>query len=218
MPDLEEAVQIEGYPIVVGIDEAGRGPLAGPVVASAVHLKNKNFVSKIRDSKTLSAKQREAAFVEIFDNAYVGIGIVNESIIDRLNILQATFHAMQRAVEDLVAHLPVEVREQTSFSKSMCLLIDGNLFKTDLPYAYKTIVSGDKEVLSISCASIVAKVTRDRILNIYDRIFPQYGFKENKGYPTVRHKEAIKLHGLSEIHRQSFNGLGSSGPKPSLNR
>ena len=205
MPDLEEAVQIEGYPIVVGIDEAGRGPLAGPVVASAVHLKNKNFVSKIRDSKTLSAKQREAAFVEIFDNAYVGIGIVNESIIDRVNILQATFHAMQRAVEDLVGHLPAEVTRQTPLQKNMCLLVDGHVFKTELPYAYRTIIEGDKKVFSISCASIVAKVTRDRILNIYDRIFPQYGFKENKGYPTVRHKEAIRLHGLSEIHRQSFN-------------
>ena len=204
MPDLEEALNIEGFSILVGIDEAGRGPLAGPVVASAVHLKSKNFVSKIRDSKALSAKQREEAFLEIFDNAFVGIGIVNETIIDRVNILQATFHAMQQAVEDLVKHLPAEIKQQAPLQKSMCLLVDGHLFKTDLPYAYRTIIEGDKKIFSISCASIVAKVTRDRILNIYDRIFPQYGFKEHKGYPTQRHREAIRLHGLSEIHRQSF--------------
>lgn len=207
MPDLEEAIQKEGYRIVVGIDEAGRGPLAGPVVASAVYIKDKNFSSKIGDSKFLSAKQRDEAFLEIFDKACVGIGIVNESIIDQVNILQATFHAMHLAVEDLISHLPLQERERMDFIKNVCLLVDGDRFQTTLPYIYKTIVQGDKNIFSISCASIVAKVTRDRILNIYDHIFPQYGFKDHKGYPTVRHKEAIRQHGLSQIHRRTFNYL-----------
>lgn len=184
----------------MGVDEAGRGPLAGPVVASAVLLKNRKFTSRIADSKKMSPSQRDKAFHEIYENAYVGVGIMNETIIDEINILQATFQAMNNAVENLCAQVKEEcVRTQ------LYLLIDGNRFSKDVPYSYLTIVDGDAKVFSIACASIIAKVTRDRILNIYDRVFPEYGFRSHKGYPTVFHKQAIREHGLCLIHRKSFH-------------
>lgn len=202
--DYEKKIKAAGFNLVIGVDEAGRGPLAGPVVASAVALKTDQFQSKIRDSKTISARQREKAFYEIYEKAYVGVGIISEQVIDRSNILQATFLAMANAVEDVIAQCSVKKDGGHDFFRKVCLLIDGNRFRTDLPYAYRTVVKGDNRVLSIACASIVAKVTRDRILAVYDSIYPQYGFKRHKGYPTLQHKEAISVHGLSLIHRRSF--------------
>ncbi len=202
--DYEHEIRAEGFNLIIGVDEAGRGPLAGPVVASAVALKSDEFQSKIRDSKTLSARQREEAFYEIYEKAYVGVGIVSESVIDRGNILEATFLAMTNAVENAIAQFAAVEDGGNAFQQNVCLLIDGNLFRSDLPYAYRTIVQGDNIVLSIACASIIAKVTRDRILNVYDAIYPQYGFKRHKGYPTPQHKEAISTHGLSLIHRRSY--------------
>lgn len=199
-----DTIQNNKFEIVIGIDEAGRGPLAGPVVASAVLLKNKSFESVVRDSKKISEKQRDLAFCEICEKSYLGIGIINETVIDQVNILEATFLAMNRAVAQLINALPEEVKGQKKFSEKVCLLVDGNRFKTYLPYAYRTIVAGDASILSISCASIIAKVTRDRILAIYDKIFPEYGFQKHKGYPTKKHKEAIQKYGLSLIHRKSF--------------
>ena len=202
--DYEHEIRAEGFNLIIGVDEAGRGPLAGPVVASAVALTSDEFQSKIRDSKTLSARQREEAFYEIYEKAYVGVGIVSESVIDRGNILEATFLAMTNAVENAIAQFAAVEDGGNAFQQNVCLLIDGNLFRSDLPYAYRTIVQGDNIVLSIACASIIAKVTRDRILNVYDAIYPQYGFKRHKGYPTPQHKEAISAHGLSLIHRRSY--------------
>ena len=202
--DYENEIRADGFNLIIGVDEAGRGPLAGPVVASAVALKSDQFQSKIGDSKTISAGQREKAFYEIYENAYVGVGIVSESVIDRGNILEATFLAMANAVENVIAQFAVVEDGGNEFQQNICLLIDGNLFRTDLPYTYRTVVGGDSYVLSIACASIIAKVTRDRILNVYDSIYPQYGFKRHKGYPTRQHKEAIGTHGLSLIHRRSF--------------
>ncbi|MCK5013530.1 MAG: ribonuclease HII [Candidatus Omnitrophica bacterium] len=202
--DYENEVKAEGFNLIIGVDEAGRGPLAGPVVASAVALKSDQFQSKIGDSKTISVRQREKAFYEIYENAHVGVGIVSESVIDRGNILEATFLAMTNAIENAIAQFAAAEDGGNEFYQNVCLLIDGNLFRTDLPYAYRTVVGGDSYVLSIACASIVAKVTRDRILNVYDLIYPQYGFKKHKGYPTPRHKEAISTHGLSLIHRRSY--------------
>jgi ribonuclease HII len=202
--DYENEVRAEGFDLIIGVDEAGRGPLAGPVVASAVALKSDQFQSKIGDSKAISAGQREKAFYEIYENAYVGVGVVSESVIDRGNILEATFLAMTNAVENVIANFLAAEEPNSGFQQKVCLLIDGNLFKTDLPYKYRTVVGGDSYVLSIACASIIAKVTRDRILNVYDSIYPQYGFKRHKGYPTKQHKEAISTHGLSLIHRRSF--------------
>lgn len=206
---INEMLQFErkakrSYHLVIGLDEVGRGPLAGPVVASAVAIKKYDFRNVIRDSKCLTPLQREAAFHEIFENAYVGVGVMNESVVDSLNILRATFLAMDSAVRQLLAKLPPALSPHHSPGTRICLLVDGNRFQTDLPYPYQTIVGGDSLSLSIACASIVAKVTRDRMLKIYGRIYPQYGFEIHKGYPTPAHREAIKRHGLSLIHRKSF--------------
>jgi ribonuclease HII len=201
--EYEQEIKAQGFDLIVGVDEAGRGPLAGPVVASAVALRRDQFQSTINDSKVLSAGQREKAFYEIYENAFVGVGIISESVIDQGNILKATFLAMTNAVENAVAQWAA-AESGGRMAQNVCLLIDGNRFKSDLPYAYRTIVQGDSKVLSIACASIVAKVTRDRILNMYDAIYPQYGFKQHKGYPTRQHKEAIGTHGLSMIHRRSY--------------
>ncbi|MBU0468584.1 MAG: ribonuclease HII [Candidatus Omnitrophica bacterium] len=204
MLDYENEVKADGFSLIIGIDEAGRGPLAGPVVAAAVALKSNNFLSTIRDSKKISSRQRDKAFDEINQNAYVGIGIVPETIIDQINILEATFLAMNNAVKDLEKKLPLSVKEQEGFYEKTCLLIDGNSFKSAVQYAFKTIVKGDSKVLSIACASIIAKVTRDRIMCEYDKEFPAYGFKKHKGYPTVEHKQALREYGPSRIHRRSF--------------
>ena len=200
----ENEIKSQGFNLIIGVDEAGRGPLAGPVVASAVALKDNQFQSKIADSKRMSAIKREKAFHEIYEKAYVGVGIINETVIDQCNILEATFLAMANSVENLIRQFFTSENQASKFDRDVCLMIDGNLFKTDLPYAYRTIVQGDKTVLSIACASIIAKVKRDRILNIYDAVFPQYGFRQHKGYPTLQHKEAINTHGLSLIHRRSY--------------
>ena len=193
--------------IIIGVDEAGRGPLAGPVVAAAVYLKTTDFSAKIADSKKLSALQREKAFLEICEKGYYGVGIISERVIDDINILEATFVAMNNAIANLVAQIPKKIPGRLHIKDDICLLIDGNQFKTDLPYRYQTIIDGDALDISIACASIVAKVLRDRILNTYDKIFPEYGFSRHKGYPTMAHKKAIEQFGLSTIHRRSFNHL-----------
>lgn len=204
MLDHERKAEEAGYRFIIGVDEAGRGPLAGPVVASAVLLKQIDFSCRICDSKKISALQRERAFYEIFDKGIVGVGMISETVIDEQNIIRATFHAMTQAVTDLVARLPLEWKASQDFSKRIMLLIDGHLFRSSLPYAYRTIIKGDDLSLSISSASIVAKVVRDRILTIYDQIYPQYGFRQHKGYGTEGHYAAILEHGLSPIHRRTF--------------
>ncbi len=200
MFEIEDELKTKGYHYTVGVDEAGRGPLAGPVVASAVLLKNRTFRSRIDDSKKMTHEQREEAFHEIYDNAYVGVGVMSEAVIDEINILQATFQAMYNAVNDLHRQLKHE-----SFQNDIYLLIDGNRYIKNSSFQYTTVIDGDAKVFSIACASIIAKVTRDRILRMYDRIFPQYGFNQHKGYPTPSHKEAIRTHGLCLIHRRTFN-------------
>lgn len=203
--DIEQQFIAQGYKCVIGIDEAGRGPLAGPVVAAAVTLQNNHFQCRIGDSKSLSPRERERAFHEICTKAYVGVGIINETVIDRENILKATYLAMDNAVLQLAARLPTVSAPARPDGRQFYLLIDGNSFKSDMPYHFRTIVQGDKKVFSIMCASIVAKVTRDRILKIYHRILPEYGFDKHKGYPTSEHKQAIKNFGLSFIHRRTFH-------------
>jgi len=187
----------------LGIDEAGRGPLAGPVVAAAVAIKDFDFASEVRDSKLLSPRQREKAFAEIFTKAHVGVGVIAESAIDEINILEATFVAMTNAVWHLLRRVPPEFRSG-DWTKKVLLLVDGNRFKTDLPFAHEAIIGGDRQSLSIACASIVAKVVRDRMLDSYHQILPEYGFKKHKGYPTEDHRRAIQKHGLSFIHRRTF--------------
>ncbi len=182
----------EGYQLVAGIDEAGRGPLAGPVVSSAVILDSKEPILGLTDSKKLSLKERERLFDIILAKAVaVGLGIVSNTIIDRLNIHQATFLAMRRAVLDL--------EKQPEY-----LLIDGSYTIPDINIQQKAIVSGDLKVNSISAASIIAKVTRDRIMDELHNSYPKYNFLSNKGYGTKEHIDVIKESGPCPYHRFSY--------------
>lgn len=204
MLSFETHAQQEGFETIIGIDEAGRGPLAGPVVAAAVSLKTCQFDSIIRDSKQLTARQRSQALEEILRKSVVGIGLVDAQEIDAINILEATFLAMTHAVKDLFTKMPQAYRDSAKLVKKVCLLVDGNRFQSTLPFNYKTIVRGDSKSLSIACASIVAKVTRDRLMEDYDKKYPHYGLAQHKGYPTLTHKDRIKTFGLSPIHRKTF--------------
>ena len=194
----------EGYTNLIGVDEAGRGPLAGPVVAAAVCLRENRFSVKIKDSKKMTACQRDKAFIEIFEKAYVGIGMMNEFVIDQVNILQATFLAMNAAVRQLIFQIKQNKNDVLLDQQTTCLLIDGNRFISQVPYSYKTIIKGDDKSLSIACASVIAKVTRDRILEKYHQIFPEYGFDQHKGYPTAAHQRALEKYGAAFVHRKTF--------------
>ncbi|MCD6586413.1 MAG: ribonuclease HII [Desulfobacteraceae bacterium] len=191
---FEKEARLNGFEAVAGIDEAGRGPLAGPVVSAAVILPNPLPVSGIQDSKKISPKKREKLFDEIQRHAIaVGVGIVEPVDIDRINILQASLLSMVIAVQKL--H-PVP-----DF-----LLIDG-IFPISFDLPQKAIPKGDALSISIGAASIVAKVTRDRIMENYSKEYPEYDFSKHKGYPTKAHKAAILQHGVSPIHRKSFRGV-----------
>ncbi len=190
----------EGKSLIIGVDEAGRGPLAGPVVAAAVWLKTFSFTNRVDDSKKLSHIQRERAFLEIIEKSVFGVGIINEKVIDRVNILKATQFAMERAIAELL------VRIGTFQAAKAQLLVDGPV-KLDVSLPVANIIKGDAKSKSIASASIIAKVTRDRLMDIYDRIFPQYGFKQHRGYPTEAHRAAIKKFGSTTFHRQSFYGV-----------
>jgi ribonuclease HII len=191
MGDFERAARGRGYRLVAGIDEAGRGPLAGPVIAAAVILPPEYENTQIRDSKTLSPKQRERLLDVIERDAVaIGIGAVESQVIDTVNILQATLTAMKEAVLDL------------SFPPDY-LLIDG-INRISVAVAQETIVGGDGRSISVASASIVAKVSRDRIMEMYHRQFPQYNFHKNKGYGTPEHLDAILKYGRCKIHRSSF--------------
>lgn len=203
----ETEAKNNGFRFVLGVDEVGRGPLAGPVVAAAVWLRSFDFKVMINDSKKMTEKARLKAFDEIFANGYVGIGIKSEVAIDELNILNASHRAMEEAVMHLLRQLPPELKENNAFLKEVILLIDGNSYKSILPYQHKTIIGGDAKSVSIAAASIVAKVYRDRLMERYDTIYPGYGFGKHKGYPTSTHREAIKRQGPSRIHRRSFTLL-----------
>ncbi|TRZ96459.1 ribonuclease HII [bacterium] len=193
----ERKLRKYGCDLIIGVDEVGRGPLAGPVVAAAVALSKQRFSNRIDDSKKLSPCLREKAFYEIIRNSLFGIGIVSEKVIDRLNILEATRIAMQQAVESLLSKI------DTVKSRHIHILVDGNIkFKTSLPLT--SIIKGDAKSKSIASASIVAKVIRDRIMSLYDTLYPEYGFSKHKGYPTGLHRERLRKLGPSLIHRISF--------------
>jgi ribonuclease HII len=195
-----DKAKADGFRFLFGVDEAGRGPLAGPVVAAAVLIKDPGFTCRVGDSKALSEAQREKAFREIHERALVGVGIISETVIDEVNILRATHLAMTAAVKDLASHLSPE-------SKDVKVLVDGNSYRGDISYKIECVVKGDAKSMAIACASIVAKVTRDRIMCEYDKAYPQYGFKGHKGYPTEAHRDAIRAHGLSPIHRKTFRSV-----------
>jgi len=185
-----EAVS-QGYCNIAGIDEAGRGPLAGPVVAACVMLPENCLIEGINDSKKLSPAKREKLYDIILDRAVsYGIGIVDEKRIDEINILNATKLAMKTAVEQMSV-------------KPDILLIDA-VKLDDLDIPQKSIIKGDELSISIAAASIIAKVTRDRMISEADSQYPEYGFKKHKGYGTAEHINAIKKYGICPIHRISF--------------
>jgi ribonuclease HII len=231
--NLEKKLSKQGYRIIIGVDEAGRGPLAGPVVAAAVLLRNfefrppaggSNFESNIndkifndkelnlvRDSKTLSAKQREECFQFLTHHPQIkwGVGMVSEKTIDRINILQATFVAMRKAVAALTRNLKLETRNSKLFFNvsRQIILVDGNKIIPNLKIEQRAIVKGDKKVKSISAASIIAKVTRDCLMRKMDKKYPKYGFAKHKGYGTKIHLQNLKKYGPSSIHRLSFHPI-----------
>jgi len=181
---------------ICGIDEAGRGPLAGPVVVAAVSFRGGTDIAGIKDSKKLSSRERERLYFEIVKKASgYKIFVINHKIIDEINILKAVMLGMKKCIRffDKTEHK---------------FLIDGNYFRLgnneEKVYNYETIVKGDEKIFEISCASILAKVTRDRIMTIYSKIFPEYLFDKHKGYPTGHHIEIIKKSGVTPIHRKTF--------------
>lgn len=195
MRTFEKMVNAQGYKCIIGIDEAGRGPLAGPVIAAAVQVPPRKFQEIIDDSKRLSPKKRQQAYEEILRSCAVGIGLASPEEIDQLNILQATFLAMKRAVKNFPA-------------KADFCLVDGSLNIPDFGLPQKAIVKGDSLSESIAAASIVAKVERDLLMLDYDKMYPAYNFAQNKGYGTKEHREALMLHGSCPIHRSSFKVAG----------
>ena len=184
-----------GWPnkLIAGIDEAGRGPWAGPVVSAAVVLNKKNIPSDLNDSKKISEKKRQSLYSSIYNSHFVGVGISSIEEIDNLNILQATFLSMKRALDNLDCSVDA-------------ILVDGNL---DPGFDYKTecIVNGDSISFSIAAASIIAKVTRDNLMSKIHKEFPNYNWKRNKGYGTKEHRNALDMYGPCKYHRKSFSPI-----------
>lgn len=190
MKEFETELYNNGINFIAGIDEVGRGPLVGPVVTAAVILPKDFYDERINDSKKLTEKKRELLYDVIMENAIsVGIGISNEDVIDEINILNATKRAMLEAINNLSV-------------KPEHLLIDAVKLNTDIPQT--SIIKGDAKSESIAAASIIAKVTRDRMMVELDKIHPEYDFKHNKGYGTKKHIEAIRKYGIIKEHRKTF--------------
>lgn len=189
--DYELALQADGYTAICGVDEAGRGPLAGPVVAAACILPTDCIIEGLNDSKKLSEKKREALFDEICEKAIAySIASASNEEIDTLNILNATMLAMVRAIDGLP-------------KKADFAIVDGNCVR-NFPVPAITIVKGDAKSPSIAAASILAKVTRDRICMEMDAMYPEYNFKKHKGYPTKEHRDLVIKHGPCPLHRRTF--------------
>lgn len=191
MYGFELRARWRGFDVIAGVDEAGRGPLAGPVVAAAVIFPSGYTNGEIRDSKKLTPLKRDALYKIIRDDAVsIGLGLIEASVIDRINILQATLAAMKTAVSNLST--------QPDY-----LLIDGTN-TIDIPIQQETIIKGDSLSVSVAAASIIAKVLRDQLMDRYHVLYPQYNFLKNKGYGTKEHREAVKQYGRCKIHRKSF--------------
>lgn len=194
MYKIEKELFEKGYRLIAGVDEAGRGPLAGDVYAAAVILDPDDIIEGLNDSKKLSEKKREELYEEITKRALsYAICPVSASVIDEVNILNATFMAMNGAVDNLSV-------------KPDFVLIDGNRIK-DMKISHETVVKGDAKSASIAAASILAKVARDRYMKEMDKKYPEYNFGKHKAYGTKEHLELIKKHGPSPIHRKSFKGV-----------
>jgi len=197
MTQFESEVRLQGYDKIAGIDEAGRGPLAGPVVAAACLFTDHLFISGINDSKKIPSTKRRRLFEILTTHPHIvySISVIDAAEIDSLNIYQATVKAMESAVSSLQV-------------KAHYLLVDGMELKAVSTPNLK-IIKGDQRSLSIASASIIAKETRDEIMCEYDRLYPEYGFKQHKGYGTAAHLEAIKRYGPCPIHRRSFEPIKS---------
>ena len=196
MREFEKRLLSQGYCSIVGIDEAGRGPLAGPVVAAAVNIPLDVNLQNIKDSKQLTPKKRSMICEEILQCGTVGIGMASPAEIDELNILQATFKAMKRALSKL----------QNSISLDFCI-VDGNRTIPDLEIDQAAVVKGDVSCYLVAAASIAAKVYRDNLMIEYDLVYPEYGFAQHKGYPTKMHYRALAKYGPSPVHRITFSGV-----------
>ena len=192
LKEFEKKLYEDGVKYIAGIDEAGRGPLAGPVVIGCVIMKPESFIEYVNDSKKVSETKREMLYEKITQEAVAwSTGIVDEKEIDELNILNATKKALTDAIDKL------EVKPDV-------ILVDA-LDKIDTKgIKYISVIKGDAKIYSISAASIIAKVTRDRIMKEYDEVYPQYGFAGHKGYGTAKHIQAIKEHGICPLHRKTF--------------
>lgn len=195
---LETHYQGQGCTLIVGVDEAGRGPLAGPVVAASALLPTHHTLVGLDDSKRLTEKQRDSLFLEIHEQAIaLGVGVVSAAEIDQLNILQASLKAMQLSLQQLLRQV-----EQVPD----IVLVDGNQsFASDLKVV--PVVKGDQRSQNIAAASIVAKVLRDRIMVAYHDLYPAYGFAKHKGYPTPTHKATLLAQGPTPVHRLTFRGV-----------
>lgn len=211
---LEKDFFSQGYTHIIGTDEVGRGPLCGPVLACAAMFKNPDFeipddlqkkFDLIRDSKKLSEKQREEIFDFIGEHFYLGYGLCDHETIDRINILEASFLSMKKAIQELKRNMEKEKSFKIIDGElKTIILVDGNKEIPNLSMEQYAVIGGDKLVKSISAASIAAKVTRDRLMMDMHAKFPNYGLDKHKGYGTKMHMEALIQYGPCEIHRKSF--------------
>ena len=196
----EKALYEKGIVSICGIDEAGRGPLAGPVVVACSLMPKDSMIEGVNDSKKIAEKKRERIYEEIIKEAIAyGVGIINQEEIDRINILNATKKGLTIAIKELEEKL-----EKQNLKRPEVILVDALTGIDTLGIPYKSIIHGDAISYSIACASIIAQVTRDRIMKQMDEIYPQYGFAKHKGYGTAAHMQAIRENGLCPIHRRSF--------------
>ena len=189
---MENELRQKGFNAICGIDEAGRGPLAGPVVVASVIMPENSMIEGVNDSKKISEAKREKLYDQIISEAIsYGVGIIDEEEIDTINILNATKKGLTLAISQLKV-------------KPDLIIVDALEHIDTMGIPYESIIKGDAKCYSISAASIIAKVTRDRIMREWDEVYPQYGFKQHKGYGTSKHIAAIKEYGLCPIHRKSF--------------
>lgn len=192
LKEQEKQLREKGFKAICGIDEAGRGPLAGPVVVASVIMPDNSMIEGVNDSKKISEKKREKLYDQILEEAIsYGVGIIGQDEIDEINILNATKKALTLSLKELT-------------TKPDLIIVDALTHIDTMGIPYESIIKGDAKCYSIASASIIAKVTRDRIMREWDSVYPEYGFIQHKGYGTAKHISAIKEYGLCPIHRKSF--------------
>ncbi len=202
LKSYENHLYEEGYKLICGVDEAGRGPLAGPVSVGCVVMKPESKLQYVNDSKKVTEKRREMLYDQIIEDSLAySVAIIPNTVIDEINILEATKRGVHEALGKVIEQLTAKFGKPT---KPELILVDALKDLDTYGVNYQSIIKGDATCYAISCASILAKVTRDRIMREYDEKYPQYGFEGHKGYGTAKHIEAIKTYGPCEIHRRTF--------------